>query len=309
MPLHPFIDAMLENMADAPAISEGSPEEARANLAARRDALGSDPEMEKVQDIEIPTRGGVLNARLLVPPSATVGLIVYLHGGGWVLGATDDFDAYARALAAASGCALLLPDYRLAPEYPFPAALEDAEDVLRWAVQDRLGMGADLPLIIAGDSAGANLATVIARKLCETVPLALQVLYYPIADSDFDNDSYRQHGEGLPLTKKDMEWFFGHYAPHVDWTHPDISPLRAEDLGSMPPAVVVTAEYDVLSAEGSAYAAKLRAAKIPVTERCLAGLTHGFVRLHNLLEPAQEELAAVGQDIADACRSSKMRRS
>ncbi|MDC1476997.1 alpha/beta hydrolase [Porticoccaceae bacterium] len=302
MSLHPFINAMLENSVYTPGLSAGTPEQGRAIVAEGRNALGTGPDMERISDIEIPAREGPLRARLFVPSTSPIGLIVYLHGGGWVLAAIEDFDTYARALAAESNCAVLLPDYRLAPEHPFPAGLKDAEDALRWAATDHLGLG-NLPLILAGDSAGANLAAVIARKSDNTVQLALQILYYPITDCNFDTDSYRRHGDGLTLTKKDMEWFFGHYAPRSGWIHPDISPLLATDLSEGPPAVVVVAEYDVLATEGMAYANKLRDAGVHVTERRLKGLTHGFIRLHNLLEPARDELSSVARNIAAACNS------
>ena len=304
MPLHPVVAAMLEKMKGMPALSAGTPEEGRALVAAGRAALGEGPEMAQVRDIDVPTRTGSIRARLFVPQGEPTGLVVHLHGGGWVLGAIEDFDTYARALAAESGCAVLLPEYRLAPEHPFPAGLEDAEDVLLWAAKDGAGHGTDLPLVLSGDSAGANLATVAARKLGRGAA-ALQVLYYPVADCDFETESYARHGEGLPLTRRDMRWFFDHYAPPGRWLDPDISPLRAPDLSGLPPAVVVTAEYDVLAHEGAAYAERLRAAGVPVVERRCGGLTHGFVRLHNLLDPAREELQRVGRDIAMACCASR----
>jgi acetyl esterase len=302
MPLHPFIAALVDKMADAPALCEGTPDDSRARLALMRDALGEGPALEKVEDVDIPARGGPVRTRIYRPGGAPKGIVIFLHGGGWVLGAIEDFDTYARSLAELSGCAVVLPDYRLAPEAPFPAGLEDCEDVLRWVAAHRGTLaGPASPLVIAGDSAGGNLATVVARRMRDEAPLALQVLYYPVTGCDFTTRSYRRHGEGLPLKRRDMEWFFGLYAPAESWASEDISPIASRDLSGLPPAIIVTAEYDVLADEGAAYADRLRAAGTPVTARVAQGLTHGFIRLHNLCDPARDELAAVASEIAAAC--------
>ena len=306
MPLHPFIEVMLEKLAQMPGLSDQSPEAGRAQVAAGREAVGKGPGMAQVRDLAIPTRGGEIPGRLLVPSADPKGLVVYLHGGGWVLCCIDDFDTLARQLAHDSGCAVLLVDYRLAPEHPFPAPLEDSEDAVLFAA----GLAGrefsrPLPVAVAGDSAGANLATVAARRLRGRVELACQALIYPVADCDFDRPSYRERSDGMPLKRKDMEWFFAHYAPRDAWAGPDISPLRAKDLSGLPPAVVTLAEYDVLRDEGLAYARALEAAGVPVTLREAEGLTHGFIRLHNLCAPVAEELAAIGRDLARACEAAR----
>lgn len=302
MPLHPFVTAMLEQLKDRPGLSDGSPDDARTMMAAAREAMGKGPAMAEVHDFDLPTRDGSIAARLLVPAGGIAGMVVYLHGGGWVIGTIDDFDACGRALAAASGCAVLLPDYRLAPEAPFPAPLHDAEDAVLWAAdQAATRFGGPVPVVVAGDSAGGNLAAVLARRLRGRVPLALQALIYPVTDCDFSRPSYSTHGEGLVLRGVDMEWFFGHYAARRDWAHPDVSPIRAADLGGLAPAVVSLAEYDVLLDEGHAYADALAAAGVPVTRRVVEGMTHGFIRLHSLCDPAREELERLGADITAAC--------
>ncbi|WP_339948997.1 alpha/beta hydrolase [uncultured Albimonas sp.] len=306
MPLHPFIEVMLEKLAQQPGLSEQSPEAGRAQVAAGREAVGKGPEMAEVRDLEIPTRGGSIPGRLLVPSADPAGLVVYLHGGGWVLCDIDDFDTMGRRLAADSGCAVLMVDYRLAPEHPFPAPLEDSEDaVVHGAELAASAFSRPVPLAVAGDSAGGNLATIAARRLRCRVTLAIQALIYPVTDCDFDRPSYRERSEGMPLKGRDMEWFFAHYAPREAWPTPDISPIRAQDLSGLPPAVVTLAEYDVLRDEGLAYARALEAAGVPVTLREIPGLTHGFIRLHNLCEPAAEELAAIGRDIARACKAAR----
>jgi acetyl esterase len=300
--LHPFIQSLLAQLAGRPALSAGSPSDARAIVAAGRAVLGSGPDMHEVRELRLPTRSGSIRARLLNPTAKPRGVIVYLHGGGWVVGTIDDYDTLGRTLAAQSGCAVLLPEYRLAPEFPFPAALEDSEDVLLAAANNVVSIaGSRVPLIAVGDSAGGNLATVSARLLRNRMELALQVLIYPITDCDFARDSYAAHGAGLPLSAHDMLWFFDHYAPKVMWERPEISPLRAPSLEGMPPAYIVTAEYDVLADEGVAYASKLRLAGVPVIERQAPGVTHGFIRLHNLFDVARDELKSIAGHIAATC--------
>lgn len=301
MALHPFIAAMLRQMRESgvPALSAGTPEEGRATVARSRAFYGAGPGMRS-DDLQIPGRSGPIRARLL-QPEAPGALTVYLHGGGWVLGAIEDFDTLARTLAARSGGAVLLVDYRLAPEHPFPAGLEDAEDALAWAAADR--PAGDVPLIVAGDSAGANLATVAARRLRDRVPLAAQILVYPVTDAAMDSPSYREESAGMPLTAADMAWFVGHYGA-ADPLHPDVSPLRADDLSGLPPALVLTAEHDVLRDEGEAYAARLEQAGTPVTLRRYDGATHGFIRLHNHFETADRAV----DDMADAIRTCTARK-
>jgi acetyl esterase len=301
MALDPQVAALVAAMVKAgkPAISAGSPRDARELTRASRPALGPGPDLAQVRELQIPTRGGSIGARLLLPSKKVEGLVVYLHGGGWVVGELDDYDAMARTLAKRSNCAFLLPDYRLAPEHPFPAGLEDAEDAILWASQrvEELA-GATVPLLVGGDSAGGNLATIAVRDLGRRVPVAAQVLIYPVTDSDTQNASYLSQSEGMQLTRRDMEWFFGHYAPAERHAHPRISPLRHEALGGLPPTVVITAECDVLRDEGEAYAQRLSAAGVAVTARRVDGLPHGFIRLHNLVNAADAALTAIAADIA-----------
>jgi acetyl esterase len=306
MTLHPFVAAMIakQKEAGAPALSDGTPADARALVAAGRGGLGPGPDLAESRDLIVPTRSGTIPARLLVPHGAVSGLIVYLHGGGWVVGSIDDYDTLGRELAFRSGCAVLLPEYRLAPENPFPAPLHDAEDVFGWVAGASL-LGTDLPLVVAGDSAGANLATVAARRLRGRIDPVLQLLIYPVTDSDFATPSYHAFAEGLPLTRRDMRWFFGHYAPEADHSSADISPLRAADLHGMPPALVVTAEHDVLCSEGEAYAERLAAAGVPVTARRYPGVAHGFLRLHNHFDTAHEAVLDVAAAVVEAIKADR----
>ena len=302
MALHPFVVAMLEMMKDLPALSAGSPEDGRAMVAAGRARLGAGPEMRVHRDLTLQGRSGAIPLRLMVPGGDPVGVIVFLHGGGWVLGALDDYDTYMRTLAARSGCAVLGVDYRLAPEHPFPAGLEDCEDALSAVIAGKIGDLPAGPVILMGDSAGGNLAAACCARLPDRSAVALQVLYYPVTDCRFDRPSYSAHGTGLPLTAADMRWFFSHYAPPECWPDPAISVLRQKELAGLPPAIVITAEYDVLCDEGEAYAALLSKAGVPVVTRRIPGVTHGFIRLHGLFDLADEELSTISQDIRAALK-------
>lgn len=304
MPLHPFFERMIEGFkaAGRPGLSDGGPADARALVASGRAALGAAPSVRSIRDLTIPTRSGAIPGRLIIPGASPAGLVVYVHGGGWMAGALDDYEICARRLAVISGCAVLLPDYRLAPEHPFPAGLEDCEDTLRFAADHVAELaGRALPLIACGDSAGANLVTVALRRLGKEVDFKLQALIYPVTDCDFETSSYRAHGTGLPLTRRDMIWFFDNYAPRARHQEADIAPLRAGDLGDLPATLVVTAEFDVLKDEGKAYADRLAAAGLPVVYREAAGMVHGFIRLHNHIPEADAELADIGAAIARIC--------
>lgn len=302
MPMHPFIEALVERFRTLPSLSDGTPQQGRDFIAAGRAAVGAGPQMHRTLETTIPTREGTIAARLHIPVEKPAGIVVYVHGGGWALGCIDDFDTLGRTLAAKSGCAVLLPEYRLAPEHPFPAGLHDVEDAIVH-ISERASdlLGAPLPIVVAGDSAGANLATVAARTLRGRTGIVLQVLVYPVTDSDFGRPSYRDHAEGLPLSRKDMEWFFGLYAPPASWSDPAIAPLLAADLAGVAPALVVTAEYDVLASEGEAYADRLAAEGVEVEFRRVPGVTHGFIRLHNLFDVADRELDLIAARIAAAC--------
>lgn len=313
MPLHPVIEAMLEanRTSGRPAYHEASPVEARSLLAASCAALGKGPEVESVQSLIVPTRTTTIPARLYrVQSGADAGLILYVHGGGWVLGALDDFDALSRVMAARTGCAVLLIDYRLAPEHPFPQGLEDVEDALLWASRHRTQLvGNHVPLVLAGDSAGANLATVALIGLRERIDVACQVLFYPATDCDMERASYRQFAEGLFLSRKDMEWFFRHYAPESMWPDPRISPVRSESLSGLPPTFIATAEYDVLRDEAEDYASRLAAAGVHVELRRVAGMAHGFARMMNLVDAASDALDLTAQFIASSVRPADGRHS
>jgi acetyl esterase len=289
MPLHPVLAQMIEaaRAAGRPDYAQGTPAQAREMAAMRRAAYGEGPEVAAVENLRIPTRDGSIAARLFRPTAETGGLVVYLHGGGWVVGTLEDYDIVARALAQRSGSAVLLVDYRLAPEHPFPAGLHDAQDALRWAARQRAAFQPEsVPLVVAGDSAGANLATVAALTLRGEIELALQLLFYPVTDCDTDTACYLAYGTDYLLSRTAMQWFFAHYAGNHPPTDPRIAPLRTPDLRGAPAAWVASAEYDVLRDEAEAYAQRLRDAGVEVEARRYAGMTHGFARMINLVDDA-----------------------
>jgi acetyl esterase len=307
MALHTVVAQLLEanRKAGRPRLSAGTHDEARKLFSGSRAALGSGPAIGPVTTLNIPTRSGSIPARLFQPLDPATGFIVYLHGGGWVLGALDDFDALTRTLVARSGCALVLVDYRLAPEHPFPAAIEDVEDAIRWAARSRDALfQSELPLIVAGDSAGGNLAAVAAHALHPEIKLALQVLFNPVTDCDDSTESYGMNEAELVLSRDEMQWFFGHYAPRHLWTDPRISPLRTHDMSGAPPAWIATAEYDILRDEAETYAARLSAAGVPVELRRYPGVTHGFARMMNLVDTADQSLHDAAAAISAAVASS-----
>ncbi|MEV6041724.1 alpha/beta hydrolase [Nonomuraea sp. NPDC052116] len=283
-------------------LHEMTPEEARAMGGALGDLYGKGPEMARVEEAVIQAAdGGSFGARVLVPVEDPRAVIVYYHGGGWVIGALDEFDTLGRTLAHRTGCAVVLVDYRLAPEHRYPVAARDAYDALCWAAATE----PDLPIIVAGDSAGGNLSAVVAqRSRDEDGPvITLQVLVYPVTDHDLDNASYTDPANQLMLSRDSMIWFWDHYAPDpATRANPDASPLRARDLSGLPPAVVLTAEHDVLRDEGEAYARRLREAGVPVLFKRFEGQMHVFFTMVNVLPGSAAAITMVVEAIDGSLR-------
>lgn len=274
---------------------------AQARAAARRRAVPHDPgpEMARAEDVAIPVRdGSSIAARLLVPIRRPRGLLVYVHGGGWVLGELPGFEAIGRKLAARTGAAVLLVGYRLAPEHPFPIPLQDTWDALQWASTHKVEIAGDeVPLVIAGDSAGGNLAAVVARWARErnSPKLAAQVLVYPVTDADFTRASYQEPENQTVLPTPSMTWFWDQYvADSSARMHPDASPLRAKDLSGLPAAFVVTGQHDILRDEGQAYAAAMADAGVKVEQHEMAGQMHGFFTMTGILPASDQVLERIG---------------
>ena len=295
MALDPATTMLMQSMAegadpDAKPLHEMTPEEARGFGSAIADLAGPAPPMARVEEHAINVDDGTITLRVLEPNDHPPGVIVYYHGGGWVIGSIDETDAMVRKLAERTSCAVVNVEYRLAPEHRYPAAADDCYAALEWtAAHLREIAGGDVPLFVAGDSAGGNLSAVVARRARDRggPRIALQILIYPVTDADFDRPSYAAPENALLLTREAMRWFWDHYAPDVGRrAEPDASPLRAEDLSGLPPAVVLTAEHDVLRDEGEAYAARLEAAGVPVDFQRHQGQMHGFFTL--LMLPGSE---------------------
>ena len=294
MPVDPHIAPLLELLATVPPMHEGSPEEARA--AFRQLAVGGrQPEhvvrVGSVEDLTIPGPAGDLAARVYRPEQdGAVPTVVLFHGGGWVIGDLDTHDNMARSICRDCEAVVVSVDYRLAPEAPFPAAVEDAVAATRWVASRLVDFGGDDRLAVAGDSAGGNLAAVVAQQLRDAggPALAGQLLVYPAVDVTGDYASRWENAEGYFLDLPTMAWFMDHYAAdaalHED---PRISPLRHTDLSGLPPAVVVTAEYDPLRDEGEAYAAALSEAGVGVEVRRFDGMIHGFFDMGGFSPAAQ----------------------
>jgi acetyl esterase len=233
-------------------------------------------------------------------PSSEVALpvVVYFHGGGWTIGSAEQFDAITRELANASGAIVVSVDYRLAPEHPFPAPLDDCWSVVQSVAKHAAEFGGDGGrLAVAGDSAGGNLAAVCALLARDAggPDLALQVLVYPATDCDFDTESYRANGRGMVLTEDDMRWFWDCYArggaDPGDWR---LSPLRAPSVEGVAPAVVITAEYDPLRDEGEAYAKRMQGAGVAVELRRYDAMIHAFFGLSEAFDASRDAMSLVG---------------
>lgn len=279
---------------DLPAIHELDPAGARRLREKTAHLVRGDTEtVGRVRDDGFQGPGGRVAVRIYEPRGGSpAGTLLYLHGGGWVLGDLDTHDALCRGLCNASGLRLVAVDYRRAPEHPHPAALEDATAGLAWAHERFPGA-----LAIGGDSAGGHLATCVAARLRASGPsLAAQLLIYPVTDlSRFDTPSYDTFAEGYWLTRDAMAWFRGHLVPEgVDLTDPDLSPLYRGDLSGMPPTVLVTAECDVLRDEGHAYADALEAAGCSVERLEYQGVIHGFVAMPGAIAEGRRALSDMG---------------
>ena len=289
MALDEATTAFLTQMAESgmPPIHEMTPEQARGLGGMLREMYGPGPDMARVDEERVPVAGGSVPVRVLVPSASPRGVIVYYHGGGWVIGTIDEFDTMSRELARRTGCAVVLVDYRLAPEYRYPTAVDDSWAALLWVDEHRAQIaGSAVPLVVAGDSAGGNLSAIMTQRARRHggPDIALQVLVYPVTDADLDTGSYVDPANQLMLNRDSMIWFWDHYAPDVATrAEPDASPNRAGDLAGLPPAVVLTAEHDPLRDEGEAYAARLAEAGVPVEHRRFAGQMHGFFQMVNVL--------------------------
>lgn len=305
MALDPQVQALLDMLAAA----GGPPIEEMEVPAVRQMYLDMRPPtigvpVARIEDRRILAGDDVtVGARVYTPEGGDGPFpgVVYFHGGGWVIGDLETHDHLCRAMAKGSGAVVVSVDYRLAPEVRFPAAAEDCYAATRWVAAHGAELRIDpARLAVAGDSAGGNLAAVVAQMARDRGEprLVFQLLLCPVTDYGFDTASYRENADGYLLTKNAMAWFWHHYLsdPAVEGRDPRASPMRAESLAGLPPAHVVTAEYDPLRDDGEAYAARLREAGVPVTHQRYDGQIHNFFAMGHVLErgaAACDELCAV----------------
>ena len=283
MPVHPEAQQLLDALraAGMPPFEAMTVPQAREATKGFLDLQG-EPETIAVDNRTIPGPAGDLPVRIYTPDgSAGRPLLVYFHGGGWVIGDLETVDKPLRSLALRSGAVVLSVDYRLAPEHVYPAAFDDSYAATVWAAEHAAELGADpAQVVVGGDSAGGNLAAAVALAARDRggPQLAGQLLIYPITDFDFTTRSYVDNGEGYLLQRATMQWFWAHYLGAADLgKDPYAAPLRADNLVGLPPAFVMTCEFDPLRDEGEAYAARLRDAGVAVSARRYDGMLHGFL--------------------------------
>jgi acetyl esterase len=305
--LLPEIRALLDRQAASgrPPLHRQSVAQARAFHLQDAAPLNGEPvPVAAVADRAVPGPGGELPVRVYTPEGEPpFPIVVFFHGGGWVVGTLDTYDPLCRALAAATPAVVVSVDYRLAPEHRWPAAVEDAYAATEWASRNAAALGgAQHRLAVAGDSAGGNLAAVVALGARDRggPAIAFQLLVYPVLDAAGDTGSWAEFAEGHYLTAAGMRWYWDHYLGGADGAAPDASPLRAAFVGGLPPALVIGAEYDILRDEGEAYAARLAGAGVDATASRHAGVVHGFVRWRAVTGAAEDAL----QEAAAALRSA-----
>ncbi|XVH33482.1 alpha/beta hydrolase (plasmid) [Haloferacaceae archaeon DSL9] len=286
-----LLDALVEE--SAPDITHLSPEQTRAVLGDLFTPDGDPEPVAAVDERKIPAYARDIRVRIYDPdPDATLPAVVYFHGGGWVAGNLDTHDSVARALASEGDCVVASVDYRKAPEHPFPAAVEDAYAATTWVADNAADIGAGDGLAVAGESAGGNLAAVVAQMAVEKAAGAPeidhQLLFYPVTDHAFDTPSYEENADGFFLTTRAMVWFWNHYLrDDIDGANPRASPLRAPEhvVSALPPATVITCGYDPLRDEGFAYAEALEAAGVAVDHANYDGMIHDFANMRRLADP------------------------
>lgn len=284
MPVEQQIQDILDFIAsrNVPALHEMPPVDARlAMLKAKEIFCGDEVTLPRIENRSIPGPAGEIPIRIYAADSGGVlPVLVFLHGGGWVIGDLETHDDACRHIAKASGCLVVSVDYRLAPEHKFPVPIEDCYAAVSWVSEHAADIGADpARLAVGGDSAGGNLAAVVAQMAQERggPAIAFQMLIYPATDYDFTTPSMKENAEGYMLTVDGMRYFWGHYLNDPgEGDLPMASPLKAKSLAGLPPAFILTAEFDPLRDEGEAYGKMLEAAGVPAAVSRYDGMIHGF---------------------------------
>ena len=294
MSLDPQVKMILEQIEALghPPIEQLVPEALRASFANLA-AFGKYPDgRAPTEDRTIPGPAGEIPIRVYRPNSdEPLPAVVYFHGGGWVIGNIETHDATCQQLSTSVPAVVVSVDYRLAPEHPFPAAVEDCLAATNWVHEHAGDLGADgSRLAVAGDSAGGNLAAVVSIKARDAggPRISFQLLVYPATDLTRAFPSHLANGEGFLLTTGAMDWFLDHYVPESERKNPDASPLFADSLAGLPPALVITAEFDPLRDEGEAYAQRLRESGVDAKASRYDGMIHGFYGMDLLLPKATD---------------------
>jgi acetyl esterase len=303
MPLHPEAAEAIRIAGDLP--TDLPPSRLRvAYTESRLKLLADKPGVATTYELTIPTDFGPLPCRFYRPTkdAAPCPVMVYYHGGGFMLGSLELYDTTCRRLAVRSGCAVLSVGYRLAPETQFPGAVEDAYAAALWASRNTARLGADpARLVLAGDSAGGNLAAVVSQMALDSgdFPVALQILIYPMTDMSREYPSHQRNASGYMLTTKALHWFMDNYIPdHADRLDHRASPILRPDLTGLPPALVISAEFDPLVDECAAYADRLAAAGVAVRHVCFAGMIHPFLTLSGIVTDSARAEDLIAQSVA-----------
>jgi acetyl esterase/lipase len=283
----------------------GTVSAAESRIAALARPLPPGAPVARVENRDIPGPAGDIPLRIYYPnDAASLPVLVWYHGGGWVLGTLDGVDHVCRELANTAGCIVVSVDYRLAPEYRFPAGPDDCEAAYYWVLENAASIGGDPRRIaVGGDSAGGNLAAAVCLRVRDAgraLPV-FQLLVYPVTDSDFTRPSYVANADGYMLTEVGMRWFWDQYcASAEDQVHPHAAVLRASDVRGLPPALVITAEFDPLRDEGEAYGELLAAAGVPVTVTRYDGVIHGFYGMFTMIDKGREAIRESADALAKA---------
>jgi len=310
--LDPQAEALLQQMAqmNMPPLHTLTPAQAREMMRGMA-ALSGEPEVvANVENLTIPGPGGQIPVRIYTPRGdGPFPILVFFHGGGWVICDLDTHDNLCRSLTNRARCVVVSVDYRLAPEHKFPAAVEDAYAATRWVAKNARRINGDPARIaVGGDSAGGNLSAVVAimARDQDGPGLTYQLLIYPATDiSSANTDSHRNYADGYFLTRGDGDWFCGHYLNcEEDRLHHRASPLLAPDLSGLPPALVITAEFDVLRDEGESYAKRLKKAGVPVKCTRYKGMIHGFMSMDGLLSQARTGIDEASAALREAFLTS-----
>ena len=302
MSLDPQVEKILAEAAalGLPAYQDLSPTEARKQMLDIAPPVEPSLAVSRVEDRSIPGPASEIPLRLYYPEvNPPFAAFVFFHGGGWVIGNLDTHHGLCHALAKTSGCLVVSVDYRLAPEHPYPAAVEDAYAATEWVAENSAVIQADPErLAVGGDSAGGHLATVVSMMARDRKGpcIDLQILIYPITDCNFNTPSYLENKEGYMLTRDLMKWFWDHFLHDKTQSNkPYASPLQAPNLSNLPPALIITAGYDPLRDEGQAYGKRLQDAGVNVMLSHYPGMIHAFIRMTARLDMANQAL----DEIAD----------